>query len=72
MSKHTEEDFRVLTETTLIIWGFPDGASSKGPPVNAGDVRDESLIPGLGRFPGGGHGNLFQYSCLDNSIDRGA
>ena len=31
-----------------------------------------SLIPGLGRFPGGGNGNLIQYSSLENSMDRGA
>ena len=30
------------------------------------------LIPGLGRFPGGGHGNTLQYSCLENPMDRGA
>ena len=42
------------------------------PPVNAGDVRDMGLIPGSGRSPGGGHGNLFQYSCQGNSMDKGA
>ena len=41
-------------------------------PANAGDARDESLIPGLGRSPGGENGNLLQYSCLENSMDRGA
>ena len=35
-------------------------------PSNAGDARDVGLIPGLGRSPGGGHGNLLQYSCLKN------
>ena len=40
--------------------------------ANAGDVRDTSLIPGLGRFPGEGHGKPLQYSCLENSMDRGA
>ena len=40
--------------------------------ANAGDVRDSGLIPGLGRSPGGGHGNPLQYSCLENPIDRGA
>ena len=43
----------------------------KTPPANAGDVRDESSIPGLGRSPGGGHGNPLQYSCLENPMDRG-
>ena len=40
--------------------------------ANAGDVRDMSSIPGLGRSPGGGNDNPFQYSCLENSMDRGA
>ena len=44
----------------------------KNPPVNAGDVRDVPSIPGLGRSPGGGHGNPLQYSCLENTMDRGA
>ena len=44
----------------------------KNPPANAGDIRDPSLIPGLGRCPGGGHGNPLQYSCLENPMDRGA
>ena len=35
------------------------------------DTRDSGLIPGLGRFPGRGNGNLLQYSCLENSMDRG-
>ena len=43
----------------------------KNPPANAGDIRDVDLIPGLGRSPGGGYGNLVQYSCLDNPMDRG-
>ena len=38
----------------------------------AGDVRTVGSIPGLGRCPGGGHGNPVQYSCLENPIDRGA
>ena len=38
----------------------------KNPPANAGDVRDAASIPGLGRSPGGGHGNPLQYSCLEN------
>ena len=35
-------------------------------PANAGDIRDTSSIPGLGRSPGGEHGNPLQYSCLEN------
>ena len=44
----------------------------KNPPANAGDIRDVGLIPGSGRFPGGGHGNPLQYSCLENPTDKGA
>ena len=40
-------------------------------PANAGDIRDAGSIPGLGRSPGGGHGNPLQYSYLENSMDRG-
>ena len=56
---------------------FPCGASqvtlvTKNPPAHAGDVRDAGSISGLGRFPGGGHGNPLQCSCLENPKDRGA
>ena len=44
----------------------------KNLPANSGDIRDTGLIPGSGRFPGGGHGNPLQYSCLENPVDRGA
>ena len=40
--------------------------------ASAGDLRDMGTIPGLGRSPGGGHGNPLQYSCLENPMDRGA
>jgi len=40
--------------------------------ANAGDIRDVSLIPGLGRSPGEGYGKPLQYSCLENPMDRGA
>ena len=48
---------------------FPSGSVSKESVCNAGDLRS---VPGWGRFPGGGHGNPLQYSCQENSIDRGA
>ena len=41
-------------------------------PASSGDTRDVGLIPGLGRDPGGQHDNIFQYSCLENTMDRGA
>ena len=44
----------------------------KNLPVNAGDTRDAGSIPGLGRSPGVGNGNLLQYSCLEHPMDRGA
>ena len=44
----------------------------KDPPANVGDIRDMNLIPVLGRSPGTGHGNILQYSCLENPMDRGA
>ena len=44
----------------------------KNLPVDAGDSIDAGSVPGLQRFPGGGHGNPLQYSCLENPMDRGA
>ena len=52
--------------------GFPGGSEVKNPPANAGDARDMCSIPVLGRSFGGGNGNPLQYSCLGNSMDRGA
>ena len=40
-------------------------------PANIGDARDAGSIPGLGRSPVGGNGNSLQYSCQENSMDRG-
>ena len=53
-------------------YGFPGGSVGKEPPANAGDTRDMGSIPGSGSSPGEGNGNPFQYSCLENSMDRGA
>ena len=44
----------------------------KNPPANAGDSRDLHSIPGSGRSPGEGNGYPPHYSCLENSMDRGA
>ena len=44
----------------------------KNPSAKAGDIRDMGSIPGLGRSPGGRHGNPLQYSCLKNPMDREA
>ena len=53
----------------FLIPGFPGGSVVKNPPPSAGDVGS---ILGLGRSPGEGNGNPFQYSCLGNPKDRGA
>ena len=52
--------------------GFPGHISGKELISNAGDIRDAESISGSGRSPGGGNGNLLQYSCLDNPINREA
>ena len=44
----------------------------KNLPANAEDVSNMGSVPGSGRSTGGGHGNLLQYSCLENPMDRGA
>ena len=49
--------------------GFPGGSGGKESACNA---EDRGLIPGLGRSPGEENGNPLQYSCLDDSVDRGA
>ena len=49
--------------------GFPGGSDAKESNCNGGNL---GLIPGLGRSPGGGHGNPLQYACLENPTDRGA
>ena len=56
----------------VCVGGFPGGSVVKNPPANTGDSGDVSLISGLGKFPGRGNGNPLQYSCLENSMDRGA
>ena len=48
---------------------FPGSAEVKASACNVGDLGS---IPGLGRSPGGGHGNPLQYSCLENPMDGGA
>ena len=52
--------------------GFPGDTVVKNLPTSAGDTRDEGLISRSGRYLGVGNGNLLQYSCLENSMERGA
>ena len=65
---------RMETVTDFVLGGskitaFPGGSEDKASACHAGDL---GLIPGLGRSPGEGNGNPLQYSCLENSMDRGA
>jgi len=52
----------------MILEGFPGGSVGKESTCNVGDA---GLIPGLGTFPGEGNNNPLQYSCLENSVERG-
>jgi len=56
----------VLQISLSIPWASQEALVVKNPPAKTGDIRDMGLIPGSGRFPGGGHGNPLQYSCLEN------
>ena len=53
----------------VCLWGFPGGSDGKESACNVGDL---GLIPGSGRSAGEGNANPLQYSCLGNSMDRGA
>ena len=72
---HLQPSLRcVLALRMFFFWlnaysGFPGGSDCKVSACNAGDLGS---IPGLGRFPGEGHGNPLLYSCLENPMDRGA
>ena len=56
----------------LLLIGLPQWLSGKESAYNAGASGDAGLVPVLGRYPGGGHGNPLQYSCLENPMDKGA
>ena len=74
MSKHLLSTYAYLNEAFVplltYILGCKGGISGKKPIANAGDVRDMGSIPGLGRSSGEGNGNPFQYSCLENLMDK--
>ena len=57
-----------MWKSYFIITYFYDGSDSK---ESAGNAGDPGMIPGSERSPGGGNGNLLQYPCLENSMDRG-
>ena len=52
--------------------GFPNGTADKQSACDSGVTGDSCLIPGSGRSPGGGNGNLLQYFFLENPMERGA
>jgi len=56
-----------MYNTVLLTMCFPGGSVVKNLPVDAGNAGS---IPGLGRCPGGGHGNPIHYSCMENSRQR--
>ena len=60
----------ILVEVTTPCVGFSGGSVVKNPPANPGYTQGS--IPELGRCPGEENGNPLQYSCLENSMDRGA
>ena len=60
-----------LLSPTCKYVAFSGGAAVNNSPANAGDARDVGSIPGSRRFPGEKNGNLLQYSCLENSMERG-
>ena len=60
---------KMTEQLNTFTLGFPGGSDSKVSACNAGDL---SSIPGSGRSPGEGNGNLLQYYCLENPMDRGA
>ena len=55
-----------------LLRDFPGDSAVKNPPANSGNMRDTGSIHGSGRSPGEGDGSPFQYSCLENPMDRGA
>ena len=59
-------------QEVYIVLGFLGGASGKELSANAGELRDTGSILGSGRSPGEEYSNAFQYSCLENAMDRGA
>ena len=61
-----------LKISIMVVRAFPVGASNKEPACQCRDIRDAGSTPGLGRSPGGKHGNPLQYSCLGNPLDRRA
>ena len=62
----------IIISCLFYYWASQMVLVVKNPSINAGNIRDTGSSPGSGRLPGGGHGNPFQYSGLENPTDRGA
>ena len=62
----------ILKDVTKGQGGLPQWLNVKDSACNAKAAGDVGSVPGLGRSPGGGHGNPLQYSCLENPMNRGA
>ena len=67
--KHTKWIYMYIC---ALMGCFQVALAVKNLPAKAGDIRDKGSIPASGRSPGGGNGHPFQYSCLENPMDRGA
>ena len=63
--------FSFISKSLTVKKGFPNGLVGKESAYSAGDTGDASSVPGSERSPAEGHGNPLQYSCLENSKDRG-
>ena len=63
---------QIFTAACMVAWASLVVVVVKDPPAKAGDIRDLGSIPESRRSPGGEHGNLLQYPCLENPMDRGA
>ena len=72
LSQWTTKEVPVFLAIIIFKLGFLGGSVVKNLPDNAGDARGMGSIPALGRSPGEGNGNPFQYPCLGNPRDRGA
>ena len=64
------QGFQPVVLICSLTWASPDGSVGKEFACNAGVTGDMGSTPGSGQFSGGGNGNPFQYSCLENSVDR--
>ena len=72
MSKEIENEEAKQGETVRKIENFPSSASGREPTCQSSKHKKTGSIPESGGSPGGGQGNPLQYSCLENSMDRGA